>query len=238
MKDKKKLKPAHIVALVVVVLLLAVVFIPEDIFEKKADEYLVEAEYGDMLEEEKQKSSEDKGTLKIVDEKDTMVKFDTVFGGVDYDKEYAEVCSTYSYEFSSALAKVKEYVSDSQFDALHISPEQVTTTDNIYDSIPSMPVYWNGTDTLNTSYFNNNAVVSIEGCVTCAVIDNYYRVSWVQNTNVFIVDDCRYTYFRKAYFQNEMYHLGDLRVITIDHSSSKVIEDAGYVIVLQGAVGG
>lgn len=226
MSSNKSIPVALIICIAVIVACIVLICIPDSIFEDKTEE-IVRGELPESSESSIM-SEEPKNPLQVIFHSNGYVQFNTVFGGTDYEDEYQRLKDSYpSYDFDSALAELGSFDLDSEFDALQYSKD----SDEIRREYSEQKV----SDFTITSLEGNSGVRFQEGVLTCAVLNNYYVVYWLCNTDYFIVEDWRNVLFTEDYFIQHMVHLGVESDLSLKSEFSKVVSRGRYTFVFKGA---
>lgn len=226
MSSNKSTPVALIVCISVIIVCVVLICIPDSIFEDKTEE-IVRGELPNSSESSIM-SEESKSPLQIIYSSDGYVQFNTVFGGTDYEDEYKHLKDSYpSYDFDSALVELGNLDLDTEFDALQYSEDN--------NEIRREYSEQNVSDFSITSLEGNSGVRFQEGVLTCAVLNDYYVVYWLRDTDYFIVEDWRNVLFTEDYFIQHMVHLGVESGISLKPEFCKVISGGRCTFILKGA---
>lgn len=197
------------IAVAVLISVLVLIFLPDKLFSSK-----------NMKNINNQNALSDLQVLTIIDEDGDYCKFNTVFGGTDYDTEVdSYVSESDMKEYDEVIDFIKSCDLSSMFNAVGTDEKGYTIVD---------------TDDVVSSLKAGKSVNIVKDAVCIAVVDDYYTVVQLSDTDIYVVIDDTNTWFSKTYFSKQLRHIGSPVYITIDADSCNIVESAGSTFIFRG----
>lgn len=157
---------------------------------------------------------------KNFDSEANTLQFNTIFGGVDYNKEYNDYkMKSGNTDLDTLIWHLSKEVSlENKFDNLDEWTNAQAIADGFYTSdLWYVNKYSPMTDEL---LMGDNAVTLTCTCV--GVVNNYFGVYWLEGTDYYFVSDERNTLLSTDYFYNQMLHIGEDCYFTFTTQSALV----------------
>ena len=223
-EEKSKASGIFKVSIVIFILVFVLLLIPEEWFEEKVEEI-----------EQRDSATEDSGreeqeVLEIVGQSpDGAIRFDTIFGGTDYQAEYNAFWSENTLEGHESL---EEYLSATDLDTIFSEvPTGSSQTEGslIADVLPENPF---SLSMLKSADYIRFSTMVERVCI--GVVQNYYAISWIKGTDFIFVDDYSERYFDDYYFTRQMLHFGKVVADGFSTDSVKVEEFDRFTIIYIG----
>lgn len=238
----KEIPYGYIICIGIAIISVALICIPDSVFEKKADKLNQEADAsssfvvpedvdkskaGSFEEETDTASGTSGGTLQVIEHENGYVQFNTVYGGTNYEEEYSELCSSYpDMKFDDVVEQLSELDLDNIFNSISYSE----------DPLEFEREFWVGSSAdFTLDKLSEDGVSINEGVVVCAVVDDFYVVNWLRGSNYFIVEDWRGRAFPDKYFTSQMVHLGESVKPFVKTDFMYQEEKQGYTFIFSGA---
>lgn len=197
------------IAVAVLISVLVLIFLPDKLFSSK-----------NMKNINNQNALSDMQVLTIIDEDGDYCKFNTVFGGTDYDTEVdSYVPESDMKKYDEVIDFIKSCDLSSMFNAVGTDEKGYTIVD---------------TDDVVSSLKAGKSVNIVKDAVCIAVVDDYYTVVQLSDTDIYVVIDDTNTWFSKTYFSKQLWHIGSPVYITIDADSCNIVESAGSTFIFRG----
>ena len=167
-----------------------------------------------------QNALSDMQVLTIIDEDGAYCKFNTVFGGTDYDTEVdSYVPESDMKKYDEVIDFIKSCDLSSMFNAVGTGEKGYTIVD---------------TDDVVSSLKAGKSVNIVKDAACIAVVDDYYTVVQLGDTDTYVIIDDTNTWFSKTYFSKQLRHIGSPVYITIDADSCNIVENAGSTFIFRG----
>lgn len=197
------------IAVAVLISVLVLIFLPDKLFSSK-----------NMKNINNQNALSDMQVLTIIDEDGDYCKFNTVFGGTDYDTEVdSYVPESDMKKYDEVIDFIKSCDLSSMFNAVGTDEKGYTIVD-IDDVVSSLKA--------------GKSVNIVKDAVCIAVVDDYYTVVQLGDTDTYVIIDDTNTWFSKTYFSKQLRHIGSPVYITIDADSCNIVENAGSTFIFRG----
>lgn len=197
------------IAVAVLISVLVLIFLPDKLFSSK-----------NMKNINNQNALSDMQVLTIIDEDGAYCKFNTVFGGTDYDTEVdSYVPESDMKKYDEVIDFIKSCDLSSMFNAVGTGEKGYTIVD---------------TDDVVSSLKAGKSVNIVKDAACIAVVDDYYTVVQLGDTDTYVIIDDTNTWFSKTYFSKQLRHIGSLVYITIDADSCNIVENAGSTFIFRG----
>lgn len=197
------------IAVSVLISVLVLIFLPDKLFSSK-----------NMKNINNQNALSDMQVLTIIDEDGDYCKFNTVFGGTDCDTEVdSYVPESDMKKYDEVIDFIKSCDLSSMFNAVGTDEKGYTIVD---------------TDDVVSSLKAGKSVNIVKDAVCIAVVDDYYTVVQLSDTDIYVVIDDTNTWFSKTYFSKQLRHIGSPVYITIDADSCNIVENAGSTFIFRG----
>lgn len=206
--EKKGYLPIFI-AVAVLVTVLVLIFLPDKMFQSK-----------NMKNINGQNALDDLQVLTITEQDGNYCKFNTVFGGTDYDNEVSSYISEYDMtKYNEDIDFIKSCDLSSMFNTNSNDEKDyaVVDTDAVVDTLKA-----------------GKSVNIVKDAVCVAVVDNYYTVVKLGSSSTYIIIDDTDTWFSKTYFSKQLRHIGTPVYTTIDADSCYITENAGSTFIFRG----
>lgn len=197
------------IAVAVLISVLVLIFLPDKLFSSK-----------NMKNINNQNALSDLQVLTIIDEDGDYCKFNTVFGGTDYDTEVN------SYVSESDMKKYDEVIDFIKSCDLSSMLNTRGTDEKDYTIVD--------TDDVVSSLKAGTSVNIVKDAVCIAVVDDYYTVVQLGDTDTYVIIDDTNTWFSKTYFSKQLRHIGSTVYTTIDADSCNIVENAGSTFIFRG----
>lgn len=199
------------IAVAVLISVLVLIFLPDKLFSSK-----------NMKNINNQNALSDMQVLTIIDEDGDYCKFNTVFGGTDYDTEVdSYVPESDMQKYDEVIDFIKSCDLSSMFNAVGTDEKGYTIidTDDIVDSLKA-----------------GKSVNIVKDAVCIAVVDDYYTVVQLgdTDTDTYVIIDDTDTWFSKTYFSKQLRHIGSPVYTTIDADSCNIVENDGSTFIFRG----
>lgn len=197
------------IAVAVLISVLVLIFLPDKLFSSK-----------NMKNINNQNALSDMQVLTIIDEDGAYCKFNTVFGGTDYDTEVdSYVPESDMKKYDEVIDFIKSCDLSSMFNAVGTGEKGYTIVD---------------TDDVVSSLKAGKSVNIVKDAACIAVVDDYYTVVQLGDTDTYVIIDDTNTWFSKTYFSKQLRHIGSQVYITIDADSCNIVENAGSTFIFRG----
>lgn len=197
------------IAVSVLISVLVLIFLPDKLFSSK-----------NMKNINNQNALSDMQVLTIIDEDGDYCKFNTVFGGTDYDTEVdSYVPESDIKKYDEVIDFIKSCDLSSMFNAVGTDEKGYTIVD---------------TDDVVSSLKAGKSVNIVKDAVCIAVVDDYYTVVQLGDIDTYVIIDDTNTWFSKTYFSKQLRHIGSPVYITIDADSCNIVENAGSTFIFRG----
>lgn len=197
------------IAVSVLISVLVLIFLPDKLFSSK-----------NMKNINNQNALSDMQVLTIIDEDGDYCKFNTVFGGTDYDTEVdSYVPESDMKKYDEVIDFIKSCDLSSMFNAVGTDEKGYTIVD---------------TDDVVSSLKAGKSVNIVKDAVCIAVVDDYYTVVQLGDIDTYVIIDDTNTWFSKTYFSKQLRHIGSPVYITIDADSCNIVENAGSTFIFRG----
>lgn len=197
------------IAVSVLISVLVLIFLPDKLFSSK-----------NMKNINNQNALSDMQVLTIIDEDGDYCKFNTVFGGTDYDTEVdSYVSESDMKKYDEVIDFIKSCDLSSMFNAVGTDEKGYTIVD---------------TDDVVSSLKAGKSVNIVKDAVCIAVVDDYYTVVQLGDIDTYVIIDDTNTWFSKTYFSKQLRHIGSPVYITIDADSCNIVENAGSTFIFRG----
>lgn len=197
------------IAVAVLISVLVLIFLPDKLFSSK-----------NMKNINNQNALSDMQVLTIIDEDGDYCKFNTVFGGTDYDIEVD------SYVSESDVKKYDEVIDFIKSCDLSSMFDEVDADEKCYTIVD--------TDDVVSSLKAGKSVNIVKDAVCIAVVDDYYTVVQLGDTDTYVIIDDTNTWFSKTYFSKQLRHIGSPVYTTIDADSCNIVENDGSTFIFRG----
>ena len=197
------------IAVAVLISVLVLIFLPDKLFSSK-----------NMKNINNQNALSDMQVLTIIDEDGDYCKFNTVFGGTDYDTEVnSYVSESDMKKYDEVIDFIKSCDLSSMFNTRGTDEKDyiIVDTNDVVDSLKA-----------------GKSVNIVKDAVCIAVVDDYYTVVQLSDTDTYVIIDDTDTWFSKTYFSKQLRHIGSPVYITIDADSCNIVENAGSTFIFRG----
>lgn len=206
---KKKGYLSIFIAVAVLVTVLVLIFLPDKMFQSK-----------NMKNINGQNALDDLQVLTITEQDGDYCKFNTVFGGTDYDDEVnIYISESDMVKYNEDIDFIKSCDLSSMFNRGSAAEKDyaIVDTDAVVDTLKA-----------------GKSVNIVKDAVCVAVVDNYYTVVQLGGSSIYIVIDDTDTWFSKTYFSKQLRHIGTPVYTTIDADSCYIVENAGSTFIFRG----